>query len=1052
MKPHRLTVEALGPYAKETEIDFDALAADGIFLIHGPTGAGKTFLFDAMAYALYGALGGTRHDSTLRSDFAERKVVPRVVFEFSVGDTRWRVERNPADDRRVLSGSIKSPKAPKAMLWRLDTDGWRVIAQKPTEVTTELTDMIGLGAKQFHQVIVLPQGKFEQVLRAKTSDRETLLQSLFDTELFERVVDRLDARARETATALDKAQNEAHNLAEQAGQRWRDLTGLPTDFEPHSTPTPAPTSSAPVSVPPSSAMAPGASVPVDPELCDQLAKALATEADRHIARRASLTQALATAQTELLSTDDAAKRWDRRAHTTAEREQLLAAADHIGRRRNQLARGVAAEALRSDLEALGASRQQNRRHRATCEQLLERLAALHRAPASAVELIPAPAADAPSPAADTPATSALASPTETDALTRWIEASLETTTAKLNELSGLTQLMADAKGARAQAEAAASALAELDADLAETRHKQQQVQTHLEPLRTRLSEAMAAATAAANHNEAAQRAEDEAKASAALAQHRQNLARDKEAHQRAERELTERRDAFEALRNAHLDGIAAVLATELQPGDPCMVCGSAEHPAPNVAESETVIHRDELERAEAAATRARHALDGAAKALAQSQARMAELTAAAGAGATDPQVAARQAGQARKVATTTAELAAQLEPTRDRLARAESELETLATRLNQVTGERASTTERVGNEQRKAAELDRSIAERLGPDQNLEASIAHTKKLQTQLRELAGVVRNLDRSQDLTTGLDAAFKRRLGESGLTSENEVAERLISAEERSTLTTAIEAHDQNLARCTSALADPELADLTEHRPDPEPQRQRVAELEAARDDAIANAALYERGATEFKRLASDYRAATAETEAIERTAVVITHLANRCNGRVDPKVSLPRWVLASYLAEICDHANERLDTMTSGRYRLRVEPMKAKGNNKAGLELFIHDAHTGIERPVNTLSGGETFQASLALALGVADVVEAHSGGVQIDALFIDEGFGTLDGEALELAMVELDRLREGGRVVGLISHVAALRDRIQNNLEVIPGAAGSRVRLGTREFV
>ena len=172
-----------------------------------------------------------------------------------------------------------------------------------------------------------------------------------------------------------------------------------------------------------------------------------------------------------------------------------------------------------------------------------------------------------------------------------------------------------------------------------------------------------------------------------------------------------------------------------------------------------------------------------------------------------------------------------------------------------------------------------------------------------------------------------------------------------------------------------------------------------------------------------------------------------IADRCNGRTPPKVSLQRWVLSAYLEEICVFANLRLVSMTGGRYRLSVHRDREWHNAKAGLGLRVHDTHTGSQREVSTLSGGETFQASLSLALGVADVVTAHTGGVHLDALFVDEGFGTLDSEALQLAMDELDRLREGGRTVGLISHVGELRERIRTGIEVRPTDSGSAISVG-----
>jgi exonuclease SbcC len=177
-----------------------------------------------------------------------------------------------------------------------------------------------------------------------------------------------------------------------------------------------------------------------------------------------------------------------------------------------------------------------------------------------------------------------------------------------------------------------------------------------------------------------------------------------------------------------------------------------------------------------------------------------------------------------------------------------------------------------------------------------------------------------------------------------------------------------------------------------------------------------------------------------------------VADRCQGRAAPYISLQRWVLSAYLEEICGYANQRLELMTSGRYQLRLTDEGSRGGRQAGLGLRVLDAYTGEEREVGSLSGGETFQASLALALGVADTVQAHAGGVRLEALFIDEGFGTLDPDNLQLAMDELDRLREGGRMIGIISHVGGLRERIRCGIEVVASDRGSTVRVGSTTLV
>ena len=175
--------------------------------------------------------------------------------------------------------------------------------------------------------------------------------------------------------------------------------------------------------------------------------------------------------------------------------------------------------------------------------------------------------------------------------------------------------------------------------------------------------------------------------------------------------------------------------------------------------------------------------------------------------------------------------------------------------------------------------------------------------------------------------------------------------------------------------------------------------------------------------------------------EAEHAVRRRLAEICSGRSGDRVSLQRWVLAAHFSTICERANARLAVMTDQRYSLRVHTGASHGA-RSGLDLRVHDAHNDQEREVTSLSGGETFQASLALALGVADVVGERSGGIRLDVLFIDEGFGTLDPDALHLALDELDRLRAGGRMVGVISHVAGLRERITAGIEVRRDRDGS----------
>ncbi|MCT0206555.1 SbcC/MukB-like Walker B domain-containing protein, partial [Synechococcus sp. CS-1332] len=301
-----------------------------------------------------------------------------------------------------------------------------------------------------------------------------------------------------------------------------------------------------------------------------------------------------------------------------------------------------------------------------------------------------------------------------------------------------------------------------------------------------------------------------------------------------------------------------------------------------------------------------------------------------------------------------------------------------------------------------------------------------------------------------TSELEQAARRlgqELASSPFPTAAEAAAALQEESWRLKLVERIAAYEAAVIQQRNLLAAPDLADLPEARPDTTAAGEAVARLDGARTRAVERHSEARGAQREIVRLAAEHRAGAADLAAKQERAERLSAVANRCQGKAAPYISLQRWVLSAYLADICGYANQRLTLMTSGRYQLRLTDEGGHGGRNAGLGLRVLDAYTGEEREVSSLSGGETFQASLALALGVADTVQAHAGGVPLEALFIDEGFGSLDPDNLQLAMDELDRLREGGRMIGLISHVGALRERIRGGIEVIAGERGSSLRVG-----
>jgi exonuclease SbcC len=1010
VKPHRLTLEAIGPYAGSVTVEFDELALDGLFLIHGPTGAGKTFLLDAMSFALYGEVAGARGKHTLRSDHAGPAATPRVIMEFSANDRRYRVERSPTHTVPKVKGGGDATRQATATLVRLDGTTAVPIASSIAEVNREAANLVGLSARQFQQVILLPQGSFEQVLRASSEERETLLKTLFDTVLFEKATDWLDVHAAGLRRQMHDDERSLAVLRDQAAHEWRPFSVPGVDLEPDEGRESGP------ALPPS----------------DQAALDLLVERINQVVQGAGAAVEKAreeqqAAQALKESTEATAARWDRRQGARTRQAELSALREEIAHQRRTLERAERAEQLRSSLE----NAEERERELTQLLREIEAHLALARSTLSV---------DTSMPAAITGLD--LTEIPESTAITT----SLTTLAAYRSELEELVRKSLDVGIAVARADAAREAeRAQLEAVSEATR----QVKAEQEERGTaaqRLEEARAACAKIRGLEQAAAAARERSEAAGALVEARGRLAGSERLTSKVDRAAIDARRTAQDLRQRYLDGMAATLAGALADDQPCPVCGSTEHPAPAMAATDAV-GKEEVEAADDTADRADREAKLASDAQGMLLAEIATLEAKAGPAAHDPGAGTEGADRADGELRAAAELCGSIEGLGQRVAGLDGRLAGLAEDITRARTEAAKAHEIMATATARALSLRGEIERVIGKGSDPERALVGLDGVVGALETLAA---DADRVSTLRAGHLGAMEhlaRELARSPFGDAHEARRALCDDTTRTDQTLAIKKYDEDLVKQEGILEAPDLAGLPEARPD---TVSALAAVESAKEP-YRLAVEHQKGASdaqiELTRLAADHRTGDVALADLRRRATIATAVAERCSGRIPPRVSLQRWVLATYLEDVCRHANARLETMTAGRYQLRVHREAERGGSKAGLGLRVSDLFTGEDREVTTLSGGETFQASLALALGVADAVQAHTGGIHLDALFIDEGFGTLDPDNLQLAMDELDRLREGGRMVGVISHVGALRERIRSGIEVIATDEGSTIRVG-----
>ena len=1025
MRLHRLEVAAFGPFADPVAVDLDDLSDAGLFLLCGPTGAGKTSILDAICFALYGDVPGDRAQARrLRCDRAEPHAVPRVTLEATLTGRRFRIVRSPAWDRPKKRGTGTTRQQASVTVTERTGGEWRPLTSRIDEAGHLLGGLLGMTLTQFTQVAMLPQGQFQAFLRSPADDRQRLLQRLFRTERFEDV----ERWLRERRLALRRACDEHRRGVRDLLSRISETAGEP-----------APTATGEAADEPADETDRGRDADVDEAADDGRLAAWAARLDREATEQACATGAHAdaaataeqAARDALAAALDHHERHERLARARAEHERLRADADRHARDVADLAdartAAVVVPALRRRDEATASVDRAEADARAAAATAARALAG---GPGAADE-----PGDAASPsdlgrardAAGTAAAEVRAALPRRDRLAELTAAAAEAgrEVARLDErhaaeaahLAGIPGRRAAAERRLATAEEAAAALVAAETGRAEAD--------------VRLEAHAAAERLAAAHAEA------------------------HDAWLTVRESVLAAREEVVAIREARLEGMAAELAGDLAVGGCCPVCGSAEHPAKAVpaigapdadAEKQAQRRLDTLQVDEHARDTKVRELEvqlGVARARAGEESR-ASITARREALTREADAVRSGAGDAEDARAAAAALEDEATRAGERAHEAEVALTAARTRCDHL------------GVQHQALEAElAALLEGTGAD-DLDALLAAHEGRRDACAAAVRAIEAAQAARGAARDAEAALAGALAEHGLPPRQDGADDTLEAVRRAhrspadveALAGRVAEHERRLAAVQAVLADPALAEVAE-APLPDVVAARSAHAEAlGRLTAARNAAAtWEARRDRLVGLRGDLGTRLAAWAPVRGEHALVRDLAGFVEGKAGDnrlQMRLSAYVLAYRLTQVVAAANERLARMSDRRYALEHTGRRGAGERRGGLGLLVRDDWSGEERDPVTLSGGETFVVSLALALGLADVISREAGGAELDTLFVDEGFGSLDAETLDDVLDTLDALRDGGRVVGVVSHVSEMRDRIPTRLEVAKGRAGSTV--------
>lgn len=1035
MRPIKLVMSAFGPYAKEEVIDFSLLNGKNIFLITGPTGAGKTTIFDAISYVLFGeASGSTRENDALRSDFADKSRLTYVELDFELRGENYHIRRVPQQIKPKVKGEGFTTQSSEAELTLPDGK----VRTGTSNVTNKINELLGINKEQFKQIVMLPQGEFKKLLLADSKEREVIFRKIFGTYNYERIQVLLNDKARTLYKDLEKSRDRILVNLKNIKSEEEIVDSDNVDV-----------------------ISAVGKIEENIAIKEKEAKEIASKLDETRKQIEKL-------QAEKIQSVNNNNLLDDKKKVSELIEKYKDKEVEIKEKEDILAKAIKAkEILFVEEEMIKQQKNKELKERINLEidkniGLIEK--ELEKAKIS-LETEESKEAEKDKLVEEANSLS--------DKKPKILE--FDSTKKRIGQLEIRTEEMKKASSNQQ------SNLEKFKEEQGKIEEKQREI-IEFEKSKILLEREISEKTLLIN------KVRDLYKEINRYNQEKNNYDKLKNLFNNQEKIYKDSKRIFEEKQEMYMKEQAGILADSLQVGMPCPVCGSLEHPSPALRVSDVPSEEElkeyqkqfeeyqkEYQETLLEMTQIKSKMDSSMndviqKGVSELKDKLNEDTYNEG---TQENILNLGKGLGNEIKELEAKLEIynkgisekdlfnkKLDEVKRNIVNCENEIKRL---LELYTNEYAA----LVSDKEKLESLEKEIPSDIKSVDQLEEKISKIKEsielFNKRIKLAREKVNELNKSSSSEKAKSEEGKKQIKE--LDEEINKSREIVNSR---ILENKFKSYDEyNEVKQYIKSINQIQKEISEFKENFKSLLDKSEELKMKTKDleyvAIENIDLkindIKKSEHEINEKSKEiYSVITNNSNILnevneiytkvldkEKSYKVIGELANLANGKKSPYISFERFVLASYFQEIIDAANLRLSKMTGERFILKRKEDKGKGTAQQGLELEVYDNYTGKSRHVKTLSGGESFKASLSLALGLSDVVQANAGGISLDTIFIDEGFGTLDSESLDNAINSLIELQKGGRLVGIISHVPELKERIEAKLEIKSTLEGSSAK-------